>query len=274
VSGRGRAEERSAVERALVVVLVAGLLAGCAEASLPVVVDPSADVPARSAPGSAPASSGSAAATPVPEQDEAGPTTAPGPATASGSALAALRRLAVKGRAPRTGYTRAAFGPAWADLDHNGCDTRDDVLRRDLSGVVLRSGTHGCVVARGVLADPYTGATVSFVRGVATSRAVQIDHVVALGDAWQKGAQLLGPARRAAFANDPLGLLAVGGAVNERKGDGDAATWLPPRRSYRCAYVARQIAVKAKYHLWVTPAERDAMARVLAACPRQPLPRG
>ena len=109
-------------------------------------------------------------------------------------------------------------------------------------------------------------------RGVATSTLVQIDHVVALGDAWQKGAQSWTLARRTALANDPLELLAVGGAVNGAKSDGDAATWLPPRRAYRCDYVARQIAVKAKYGLWVTSAEKDAMARVLATCPAQPLP--
>jgi hypothetical protein len=123
-----------------------------------------------------------------------------------------------------------------------------------------------------VLRDPYSGQSILFVRGVGTSLAVQIDHVVALGDAWQKGAPSLTLERRTAMANDPLELLAVKGAVNLQKGDGDAATWLPPRKSYRCAYVARQVAVKAKYRLWVTSAERDAMVRVLSTCPRQPLP--
>jgi len=192
----------------------------------------------------------------------------------AGSALAALRRLPVKGRAPMTGYARAEFGQAWADVDRNGCDTRNDILRRDLVRIVVKPGTHGCKVLGGLLHDPYTGATVVFVRGVGTSLAVQIDHVVALGDAWAKGAQSLSLERRTALANDPLELLAVGGSVNQRKGDGDAATWLPPLRSYRCAYVARQVAVKTAYHLWVTAAERDAIARVLATCPRQPLPTG
>ena len=191
-----------------------------------------------------------------------------------GAALAALARLPVKGRAPMTGYHRSAFGTRWPDVDHNGCDTRNDILRRDLSRVVFRASAPNCVVSSGVLSDPYSGQQIEFVRGVATSALVQIDHVVALGDAWQNGAQQITVARRTAFANDPLNLLAVGGAVNQAKGDGDAATWLPPRRSYWCAYVGRQIAVKARYGLWVTAGERDEMRRVLSRCPAQPLPLG
>jgi hypothetical protein len=147
------------------------------------------------------------------------------------------------------------------------------VLRRDLRRIALRAGTHGCIVLRGVLLDPYTGTTIAFVRGVGTSGRVQIDHVVALADAWQKGAQRWTADRRLAFANDPLNLLAVSGKANQQKGAGDSATWLPPRRSYRCAYVARQVAVKTRYGVWVTAAERSAMLRVLASCPAQPLPR-
>lgn len=187
-----------------------------------------------------------------------------------GSALAALAGLAVKGRAPKTGYSRSQFGPAWADVDRNGCDTRNDVLRRDLVPSVLKPGTHGCVVLRGTLHDPYTGKQIAFVRGW-RSDAVQIDHVVALSDAWQTGAQAWTPATRATFANDPLELLAVDGPTNERKGDGDAATWLPPNRAYRCAYVARQVTIKATYGLWLTPAERTAIATVLRTCPAQAL---
>ena len=101
---------------------------------------------------------------------------------------------------------------------------------------------------------------------------VQIDHVVALSDAWQKGAQKLSLTSRTAFANDPLNLLAVKGRLNSQKGDGDAATWLPPLKSYRCAYVARQVAVKAKYSLWVTTAEKAAIKSILDKCPGQLLP--
>jgi uncharacterized protein DUF1524 len=189
-------------------------------------------------------------------------------------AVRLLAALPVKGRAPMTEYSRAEFGQAWADVDRNGCDTRNDILRRDLIQLVIKPGTNGCVVLAGVLQDPYTGHRISFLRGQGTSLAVQIDHVVALADAWQTGAALLEPSWRLALANDPLELLAVDGSANESKGDGDSATWLPPSRSYRCRYVARQLAVKAKYHLWVTAAERAAMAWVLGSCPRQPLPAG
>ena len=193
------------------------------------------------------------------------------PAPAVGTALAVLADLPVKGRAPRTGYDRAQFGQRWADTDRNGCDTRNDVLRRDLTDVVLDPATHGCVVLTGTLADPFSGGTLAFERG-SRSADVQVDHVVAMSDAWQKGAQLWTPARRLAFANDPLNLLAVDGGLNAQKSDGDAATWLPPAKDFRCAYVARQVAVKAKYGAWVTQAEHDAIARVLSACPQEPLP--
>ncbi|MBR7743981.1 DUF1524 domain-containing protein [Phycicoccus sp. BSK3Z-2] len=206
------------------------------------------------------------------------PTTTPTPsptrsAPAAGTALAALAALPVKGRAPKTGYDRDRFGQAWADTDRNGCDTRNDVLRRDLTRFTLKAGTRGCLVLTGRLEDPYTGDRIDFVRGASTSIAVQVDHVVALSDAWQKGAQQLDERTRTAFANDPLNLLAVDGPTNAAKGDGDAATWLPPRKAYRCAYVARQVAVKREYDLWVTAAERDAIERILRTCPERGLPR-
>jgi hypothetical protein len=185
-----------------------------------------------------------------------------------GNAVALLATLPVKGKAPMTGYARTAdFGVAWIDVDHNGCDTRNDILARDLTAVI-RSGP--CKVLSGDLASPYTGATIDFVRGNTTSTLVQIDHVVSLGNAWQTGAQQLTLAQRTTLANDPLNLLAVDGKSNEQKGDGDAATWLPSNKAIRCAYVSRQISVKATYGLWVTTAEHDAMARILASCPTQP----
>lgn len=194
------------------------------------------------------------------------------PASASGDAASALANLPVKGRAPKTGYNREQFGPAWADVDRNGCDTRNDVLKRDLDGETFKPRTRDCVVLAGTLNDPYTGKTIAFTRGQGTSEAVQIDHVIALSDAWQKGAQQLSADVRRSLSNDPLNLMAVDGPTNQGKGDGDAATWLPPVRSYRCTYVARQVAVKAKYRLWVTQAERDAISGVLSGCPGQPLP--
>jgi Protein of unknown function (DUF1524)/Excalibur calcium-binding domain len=189
-----------------------------------------------------------------------------------GSALAALADLRVRGRAPQTGYAREQFGDGWVDTDRNGCDTRNDVLARDLTGETFRPGTNDCVVVSGTLADPYSGRTVEFRRGEETSDDVQIDHVVALSDAWQKGAQSWDADRRTAFANDPLNLLAVDGPLNAQKGDGDAATWLPPNTAHRCAYVARQVAVKTGYGLWATRAEWNAAATVLADCPEEPLP--
>jgi hypothetical protein len=182
-------------------------------------------------------------------------------------ATAVLATLPVKGRAPMTGYDRAQFGPAWADVDRNGCDTRNDVLGRDL---VERRMEGGCLVLAGILLpDPYTGRGLNYVRG---RSVVDIDHVVALGNAWATGAQQLASEARLALANDPLNLLAVSMSANRQKRDGDAATWLPSNKGYRCAYVSRQLAVKARYRLWVTRAERDAMARILGTCPQQRVP--
>ena len=187
------------------------------------------------------------------------------------TAVALLATLPVKGKGPGTGYARTAeFGSAWMDIDRNGCDTRNDILARDLTADVM-SGR--CKVTRGTLADPYTGRIIHFVRGNQTSTLVQIDHVVALQNSWLTGARGLTRTQRVAFANDQLNLLAVDGRTNAVKGARDAATWLPPLKSFRCDYVTRQIEVKAKYRLWVAPAERDAMARVLGGCPGQPASR-
>lgn len=190
------------------------------------------------------------------------------PATSSNQQLAsdALETLDIKGRAPKTGYTRAMFGNGWRK--NGNCNTRDDILARDMTQLDIRE----CKVYGGVLDDPYTGKVINFVRGPGTSSLVQIDHVVALSNSWQTGSQYLDSTTRENLANDPLELLAVDGKANEDKSDGDAATWLPPNKSYRCRYVARQIAVKQKYSLWVTGAEHDAMQRVLSTCPEQVLP--
>lgn len=179
-----------------------------------------------------------------------------------GSALAAVASLAVKGRAPKSGYSREQFGQAWFDADRNGCDTRNDLLRRDL---VDRDMKNWCKVLAGTRRpDPYTGTTIRYVNGGVSE--IDVDHVVALSDAWQKGAATWKAEKRLAFANDPLNLLAVASGANRSKGDGDIATWLPPAKAYRCTYVARVIAIKLKYKLWVTAAERDAMVRVLSRC--------
>jgi hypothetical protein len=191
-----------------------------------------------------------------------------------GVAMAVLETLPVKGRAPKTGYSRDAFGQRWADIDRNGCDTRNDILKRDMTSIVYKAKTRNCVVLSGTLIDKYSGESINFVRGEVSSMEVQIDHVVALSNSWQTGAFKLSLAQRTALANDPLNLFAVKGRLNSQKSDGDAATWLPPLKSFRCAYVAQQIAVKAKYSLWVVPPEKAAMLAILAQCPTQQVPVG
>ncbi|MDN4474697.1 DUF1524 domain-containing protein [Demequina sp. SYSU T00192] len=205
----------------------------------------------------------------------AAPTVAPTEATAQestprpshGDAYAAALQLTVKGRAPKTGYDRDEFGDGWQDTDGNGCDARNDMLALRLTDVEMQGD---CIVLAGTLADPYTATEIRFQRGGASE--VDIDHIVALSDAWQKGAFAWDEETRVEFANDPLNLEPVDAGANRQKGDADAASWLPSSTAFRCDYVARQIAVKAAYGVWVTQAELDAMLLVLDTCPGQGLP--
>jgi hypothetical protein len=189
-------------------------------------------------------------------------------AAPSDDALTVLNSLSVKGRAAKTGYTRAQF-THWSDLDRNGCDARNDTLKRDLTEVIYKAGTRDCKVIAGLLLDPFSGKVITF---SSTKSTIDIDHVVALSNAWQTGAAYFDKTKRQQIANDPLNLLAVDFSLNRQKGDGDAATWLPPLKSYRCDYVARQIAVKAKYGLWVTQAEKGAIIKLLEKCEGQKIP--
>jgi hypothetical protein len=180
-----------------------------------------------------------------------------------------LARLPVKGWNRYTDFARYRFGEAWSgdvnvEFGRNGCNTRDDILRRDLAELIVRQGT--CYAQSGVLHDPYTGQAIAFVRGPETSDAVQIDHLVSLSDAWYKGARLWDDQRRRDFANDPRNLLAVGAQVNFDKAFRDATAWLPPDAGFRCEFVARQVDVKATYGLWVSGNEKRAMEDVLARC--------
>lgn len=184
------------------------------------------------------------------------------------TAIEGLNTLQVKGRAAKTGYTRAQF-PHWSDPDRNGCDARNDTLKRDLTNITYKVGTRDCKVLAGQLLDPFSGEALTF---SSEKSNIDIDHVVALSNAWQTGAAYFDKTKRSQIANDPLNLLAVDAKLNRQKGDGDAATWLPPAKSYRCEYVARQIAVKIKYSLWLTAPEKSAMSKILASCKVQLLP--
>jgi hypothetical protein len=187
---------------------------------------------------------------------------------ATNDALTALNKLEVKGRAAKTGYTRSQF-PHWSDPDRNGCDARNDTLKRDLTDITYKPGTRDCKVIAGQLLDPFSGKVIIF---SPTKVVIDIDHVVALSNAWQSGAAYFDKNVRTQIANDPLNLLAVDAKLNRQKGDGDAATWLPPNKAFRCEYVSRQVAVKAKYRLWVTEPEKVAITKILSSCVGQKLP--
>lgn len=187
---------------------------------------------------------------------------------AATDALTVLNNLEVKGRAPKTGYARSQF-PHWSDPDRNGCDARNDTLKRDLTNITFKEGTRDCKVIAGQLLDPFSGKVITF---SADKVVIDIDHLVALSNAWQTGAAYFDKNKRSQIANDPLNLLAVDAKLNRKKGDGDAATWLPPYKAFRCEYVARQVAVKAKYGLWVTQPEKAAIGKILSTCVGQKLP--
>lgn len=286
-SRRGVAVGRRIVAGPLHLALAIGLLAGCASSTAS--TDPAAGpvpgtvttVPA--APSSTAEPGGTPSAT-VSRTPGTVTTVVPTPASAPepsetpvravappSGAFLALEDLPVAAAGTMSDYDRDALFGGWVDADGDCEDSRDEVLARDLTGT---TSADGCRVDTGTLADPYTGASIDFVRGVATSADVQVDHVVSLGNAWVTGARRLSPADRVALANDPLNLLAVDGPANGSKSDQDASRWLPPNRAFACEMVAVQIAVKSRYDLWVTAPEKTAMAEVLSGCPDQQLPGG
>lgn len=179
-------------------------------------------------------------------------------------ASAILEKLEVKGRAPKTGYKREEFYNGWPTVE--GCNLRQRIIKREFGDSAVLDG---CNVISGEYDEPYTGEHKVFTSRDEISHGIQIDHVVALSDAWQKGAQYMEYEVRHNMATDPLNLLAVDSSANGKKSDGDAATWLPSNKKFRCQYVARQVSVKYKYSLWVTQAEKDAILRILENCPNE-----
>lgn len=181
-------------------------------------------------------------------------------------AIEVLELLEVKGRAPKTGYSREEFYNGWPTVE--GCSLRQRIIKREFGDSAVLDG---CNVVAGEFDEPYTGEHLVFHSREEISKGIQIDHVVALSDAWQKGAQYMDKTVRYQIATDPLNLLAVDGPANQGKSDGDAATWLPSNKKFRCQYVARQVSVKYKYGLWVTEAEKTAISNILATCPDEPV---
>ena len=181
-------------------------------------------------------------------------------------AINVLELLEVKGRAPKTNYAREEFYGNWPVVD--GCNLRQKIIKREFGETAVLDG---CNVVAGEYDEPYTGEHKIFKSKEEISKGIQIDHVVALSDAWQKGAQYMDKSVRYEMATDPLNLLAVDAKANQGKSDGDAATWLPSNKKFRCQYVARQVSVKYKYALWVTEAEKTAIHNILTTCPDEPV---
>jgi len=201
-----------------------------------------------------------------PSADAQAPTVAPGTDVLAGLVLVPER---VRG----DDYRRDAFGEAWDDDNgapggHNGCDTRDDILNRDLADKTYVS-TKRCpqAIAAGTLRDPYTNATVAFVRGNQVGASVQIDHLVPLAFAWDMGARNWSDEMRIRFANDPANLLAVAGEANQDKGDQPPGTWMPPNDAFWCQYAVGFIAVVRGYDLPVDDASAQQLRQAAETCP-------
>jgi hypothetical protein len=194
------------------------------------------------------------------------PTVAPGVDVLAGIAVVPVRLRGFD-------YRRAAFGDAWTDDNdapggHNGCDTRDDILDRDLVDKTYVS-TSRCptAVATGVLHDPYTSGTIPFLRGNKTGAAVQIEHIVPLAYAWDQGARYWTDQLRIRFANDPANLLAVERQANQDKGDQEPANWMPPNAAFHCQYAMQFIAVLRGYGLPVDAPSVPALRQAAETCP-------
>lgn len=185
------------------------------------------------------------------------------------NALEAVSTLTVRQTDSVSGYDRDLFQWNKFDEDGDGCDTRNDILARDLDNI---SKQDKCVVLSGILDDPYTGDRIDFQRGQSTSSKVQIDHIVALSDAWNSGASHWNESELRAFGNDPYNLAAVDGTANTQKSNSSADEWLPANAAARCLYVATQVGVKEHYALTVTQTEAQKMREVLGSCPTQSIP--
>jgi hypothetical protein len=194
------------------------------------------------------------------------PTVAPGTDVLAGIVVLPMR---VRGH----DYRRASFGESWTDdndapLGRNGCDTRDDILDRDLvekTYVFIKRCPQA--VATGTLHDPYTNATIAFLRGERTGASVQIDHIVPLALAWDLGARGWTDRLRVRFANDPANLIAVDGPANQDKGDKEPSLWMPPNNAFWCQYSVQFAEVLRGYALPIDEASADVLRHAASTCP-------
>lgn len=185
------------------------------------------------------------------------------------AALAKVKVVAERPDVP--GYDRSckkghacSFGPAWKDVDRNGCDTRNDVLRAQLRDVVVKPGTHNCVILSGTGTDPYTGAAINWRK---SSGGVDIDHVYPLARAWDMGASKWTADQRVQFANDQdTNLLVTKSATNRSKGDDGPGEWMPLKSVNACVWVLRYLESAAKWGLPVTQGDVDAAREIAPTC--------
>jgi len=204
------------------------------------------------------------------------PTGAPDPGPAGTGAPTLLQRLTVMEPVEDLTYDRDEFGSGWGDLDGDGCNTREEVMWRDL---LWAKREDGCNVVEGTLRDPYTWTLIRYDEAV-NAQTVQVDHVYPLKRAWLYGARGWSEEKRKRFANDELNLLAVDGPTNGRKSDQGPETWLLPvnpnrplvrqtvlvNRAYECSWSRRYVQVAAKWRLGISPRDEAVLADTLERC--------
>lgn len=258
----------------LLLIVLAWIFSSCDGASSPAPIVSNSTMPtlrASGVPAVAPTQTASLQPTPIASTTTVVVVPTTDPSLTSSSVLKAAQALTVRGRSAETNYSRDAFGSAWKDVDRNGCDTRNDILQRDFATTILKPGTGNCKVIGGTWTDPYSNESYTF---DAAPSGAQIDHVVSLKNAWQMGADLWSDEMRTEFANDPLNLRVTIGSLNQQKSDANAASWLPPYKPGRCSFIATQVAVKTKWRLFVTEAEKSVFVTILSKpeCAQTQLP--
>ncbi|MCX5451420.1 HNH endonuclease family protein [Streptomyces nigrescens] len=206
-----------------------------------------------------------AACTPSASHEDAKPASADPSASSSGGSKAGLRLTDAIGRLKvarevRAGYERDKFR-LWTDADHDGCDTRKEVLLAE--AVKKPRQGKSCKLTGGSWRSYYDDKTVT------NARKLDIDHVVPLAEAWDSDASKWTPERRERYANDLDGersLVAVSLGPNRTKGDKDPAEWMPPAKDATCTYVTDWVTAKLRWRLSADRAEVKALRTTAAGC--------
>ncbi len=158
-------------------------------------------------------------------------------------------------------YSRDSLPTDWKDLDGNGCNTREDILKKYTSEYTGRFD--GCKIKSGKFYDYYNGKFLRYDKSVDTGGGIQIDHIVAIGNAWISGGYKWGKDEWISYINDEEVLIPTSSKTNREKSDKDITEWKPANNSYLCTYAEKQVEIKDKYKLTVTEKEKAELKSIL-----------